>query len=165
MIALNQAVNVKPLEFFSNKTLYKTFVVGQGESGIMLDQPFGNCIPEKLTMVLVNMSSMSGNTILNTLYFKHCNLPNVHVTINGTSMYNVNTDFDTGNHSHMIYETQKPIGIDTDNMKTHANLRLPLSFKNNVTSPHVVILLADIKGIISIDNQCVVTCDVRGKKK
>ena len=122
MIALNQAMNIKPLEYVFNETLYKTFVVGQGESSIMIDQPIGNCIPEKLTMVLVNMSSMSGNTILNPLYFKHCNLSNVHVTINGTSIYNINTDFNTGNYSHMFYATQKLIVIGTDNMITQESI-------------------------------------------
>ena len=43
-----------------------------------------------------------------------------------------------------------------------AYLGLSLTLKNNLTEPHVVILLADTKGIISIDNQRVVTCDVRG---
>ena len=102
-------MNVKPLELVFNKPPYKTFAIGQGESGIMLDQPFGNCIPEKLVMILVNMSSMPGNTILNPLYFKHCNLSNVHVTINGTSIYNINIDFDTGNYSHMFYEARKSV--------------------------------------------------------
>ena len=54
MLALNQAMNTKPLEYIFNKTLFKTFVLGAGESGIMIDQPFGNCIPEKLTMLLVD---------------------------------------------------------------------------------------------------------------
>ena len=43
-----------------------------------------------------------------------------------------------------------------------ANLRLSLTLDNNLTSSYVVILLADTKGIISIDNQHIVTCDVRG---
>ena len=40
--------------------------------------------------------------------------------------------------------------------------RLSLTFKNNLTSPHVVILLVDTMGIITTDNQHVVTCGVRG---
>ena len=90
----------------------------------------------------------------------------------------------------MFYECQKSIGIESNNMITNdsfaegravfsfnfvnevtedslpiersANLRLSLTLDSNLTSPHVVILLADTKGIVSIDNQHVVTCDVRG---
>ena len=90
----------------------------------------------------------------------------------------------------MFYECQKSIGIESNNMikadsfskarsvfcfnfvndvtedslpiERSANLRLSLTLDNNLTSPHVVILMADTKGIISIDNQHIVTCDVRG---
>ena len=91
----------------------------------------------------------------------------------------------------MFYETQKAIGIDTDNMisfdtyrkgrnihcfsfflnetvqdtlpvERSANLRISLSFAVPSTYPRVVLLLADTKGILSIDNERVVTCDVRG---
>ena len=90
----------------------------------------------------------------------------------------------------MFYGTQKLIGMESNNMITKdsfaegraifsfdfvnevtedtppiersANLRLSLTLDNNLSTPHVVILLADTKGIISFDNQRVVTCDVRG---
>ena len=77
MLALNQAMATKPLEYVFDKTLFKTFVIGTGDTGIMIDQPFGNCIPEKLTMIMVNMKSMAGDPTLNPLHFKHCNLSNV----------------------------------------------------------------------------------------
>ena len=67
MTALSQAMTTKPLEYIFDKTLYKTFGVGTGESSIIVDQPFANCIPEKQTMVLVDMSSMSEHASL-TLY-------------------------------------------------------------------------------------------------
>ena len=186
ILALNQAMSTKPLEYVFNKTLFKTFVMGTGESGIMIDQPFGNCILEKLTMLLVDMKSMSGDPTLNPLYFRHCNLANTHLTINGTTTYNINTDFDDDNYAHMFYESQKSIDIESDNMITHdsfaegravfsfnfinevtqyslsversANLRLSLTPDDNLQSPHVVILLADTKGIISIDNQHAACC-------
>ena len=119
MLALNQAMDTKPLEYVFNKRLFKTFVMGSGESGIMIDQPFGNSIPEKLTMLLVDMKSMSGDPTLNPLCFRHCNLANTHLTINGTTIYNVNTDFDDDDYAHMFYECQKSIGIESDNMITH----------------------------------------------
>ena len=190
MTALNKATTSKPIEYVFNKTLFKTFVIGTGQSGIMIDQPFGNCIPEKLTMLLVDMRSMAGDAIRNPLFFKHCGLTNTHVTINGTTVYNINTNFDTDDYAHMFYECQKSIGIETDNMITMesfpegrgvfcfnfineitedslpiertANLRLNLTLNSNLNSPHVVILLADTKGIISIDSQRIITCDVRG---
>ena len=116
LLALNKAIASKPLEYIFNKTLYKTYVIGPGESSILIDQPFGTCIPEKLTMVIVTMQSLSGDQTLNPLYFGHCNISNIHITINGTLIYNINTDFPSGDYAHRFYETQKAIGIDTDNM-------------------------------------------------
>ena len=84
----------------------------------MIDQPFGNCIPEKLTMLLVDMKSMAGDPTLNPLYFRHCNLANTHITINGSTIYNINTDFNNDNYAHMFYESQKSIGIESNNMIT-----------------------------------------------
>ena len=133
---------------------------------------------------------MSGDPTLNPLYFRHCNLANTHLTVNGTTICNINTDFDDDNYTLMFYESQKSIGIESDNMITHdsfaegravfcfnfinevtgdslpversTNLRISLTLNDSLLAPHVVILLADTNGIISIDNQRVVTCDVRG---
>ena len=116
MTALNHAMNTKPVEYIFNKTLFKTFVIGNSESSIMIDQPFGSCIPEKLTMLLVDMRSMAGDPTLNPLYFKHCDLANTHVTIKGSTIYNINTDFNNDNYVHMFYECQKSIGIESNNM-------------------------------------------------
>ena len=156
----------------------------------MIDQPFTNAIPERMSVVLIDMGSMSGQKDTNPLYFHHCHLSNIHITINGSSLYNINTDFDRSNYSHIFYESQKSMGIDVDNMVSYnsflkgrsifsfnflneevedtlpveqsANLRISLSFRNPLPSPYVVILLADTIGIISIDGQRIVTCDVRG---
>ena len=69
ILTLNQAMATKPLEYIFDKTLFKTFVIGSGEPIIMIDQPFGNCIPGTLTMAIVDMSSMSGHANLNPLRF------------------------------------------------------------------------------------------------
>ena len=117
-------------------------------------------------------------------------MSNIHITINGSTVYNLNTDFEVVNFSHLFYETQKSMGMDVDNLVSYdsftrgrsifsfnfvneviedtlpiersASLRLSLAFKNPLTSPHVVILMAKTKGIITIDRQRIITCDVRG---
>ena len=187
--ALNQSLTVKPVEYIFNKTLHKTYVVGSGENSIMIDQPFAMVVPEKLTMVIVRMDSFSGANTRNGLYFNHADLANVHITLNGNTVYNINTTF-PHIYSQSYYEVQKALGIDKDNMITYdafksgrsvfmfnfvnepteetlpvessASLRLNLKFGSNLSSPHVIILLADTTGLLSIDNQRFVNCDVRG---
>ena len=187
--ALNESLNMKPLEYIFHKTLHKTYVIGTGESSIMIDQPFGSCIPEKLTMLILDMDSFSGAYNRNGLYFNHANISNMHITINGNSVYNINTSF-PHHYAQSYYETQKSLGLDNNNMITYdtynkgrsvfcfnfvnenvqdtlpvemsASLRLNLKFSQNVNSPHVIILLADTTGLLTIDNQRLITCDVRG---
>ena len=189
MMALNHSLSIKPIEYIFHKILHKTYVIGVNESSIMIDQPFGMCIPEKMTMFIVDMNGFSGRTNQNGLYFEHANISNIHLTINGSTVYNINTSF-PNEYSQCYYETQKALGIDRDNLITYdtykngrtlftfnfinepveetlpvemsASLRLNLKFSRNIDTPHVIILLADTTGLLSIDQQRIVTCDVRG---
>ena len=189
LMALNKSLDIKPLEYIFHKTLHKTYVVGRDESSIMIDQPFGMCIPERMTMIMVDMDGFSGRTNQNGLYFEHANISNIHVTVNGSTIYNINTSF-PHEYSQCYYETQKALGIDKNNLVTYntykggrslftfnfinetvedtlpvemsANLRLNLKFASSLSNPHVIILLADTTGLLSVDNQRIVTCDVRG---
>ena len=189
LTALNHSLSMKPVEYIFQKQLHKTYVVGAGESSIMIDQPFGMCVPEKMDMFILDMAAFSGASSQNGLYFDHASITNIHVTVNGGSIYNINTSF-PNNYSQCYYETQKSMGIDKDNMVTYsaykrgrsvftfnfinepveetlpvemsANLRLNLKFANSLPAPHVIILVAETTGLLSIDNQRIVICDVRG---
>ena len=189
MMALNQALSAKPIEYVFQKTLHKTYVVGSNENSIMIDRPFGMVIPEKMHMIIVNMNAFSGRASLNGLYFDHANLENFHLTVNGNTFYNVNTSF-PNSYSQSYYETLKTIGLNNNHMITHqsfnagrtvfsfnfvhetveetlpvessASLRLTLKFGQNLTAPHTIILLAETTGLLTIDSNRIVTCDVRG---
>ena len=189
MMALNQALSVKPIEYVFQKTLHKTYVVGSNENSIMIDRPFGMVIPEKMHMIIVNMNAFSGRASLNGLYFDHANLENFHLTVNGNTFYNINTSF-PNSYSQSYYETLKSIGLNNNHMITHqsfnagrtvfsfnfvhetveetlpvessASLRLTLKFSQNLTAPHTIILLAETTGLLTIDSNRIVTCDVRG---
>ena len=189
MMALNEALNLKPIEYVFQKTIHKTYVVGLNENSIMIDRPFGMVIPEKMHMIIVNMNAFSGRPRLNGLYFEHVQMENCHLTVNGNTQYYVTTDF-PNSYSQLYYETLKTIGINNDHMISHqsfkdgrtvfsfnfvhksveetlpvessASLRLTLKFAQNLTAPHTIILLAETTGLLSIDANRIVTCDVRG---
>ena len=189
MTALNQSLVVKPIEYVFQKTLHKTYVIGTGESSIMIDQPFGMVIPERMTLLMVDMNGFSGRSNQNGLYFEHSNISNLHMSVNGSTLYNININF-PHNYSQSYYETIKTLGLDSDHMitfdtyksgrsvfmfnfinepvgealpvETSASLRINLKLSENLTTPRVIILLAETTGLLSIDNQRIVTCDVRG---
>ena len=189
LLALNKGLSIKPMEYIFTKTLHKTYVIGANESSIMIDQPFGTCIPDRLTMLIVDMNGFAGRTNENGLFFEHCDLANTHITINGSTLYNINTEF-PHKFAQSYFETQRALGLDKENLITYdsytkgrsvfcfnfvheilegslpvelsASLRINLKFANNIPSPRVIILLADTTGVLTIDSNRVVTCDVRG---
>lgn len=189
LLALNKVLSAKPLEYVFNKTLHKTFMVGANESSIMIDQPFGKCIPEKLTMVFITNTAYNGRMAENGLYFDHCNLSNTLITVNGSSVYNINTSFPS-DYSHSYYVTQRTLGLDNVNLISYdsyakgrsifcfnfvnevvdgslpvelsASLRINLTFDTPMRNPTIVILLADTKGLLTIDRARSISCDVRG---
>ena len=61
MLALNESLRRSSVQYIFNKTLHKTYVIGQNESSIMIDQPFGNCIPDRMSLVMIDMNSFSGD--------------------------------------------------------------------------------------------------------
>ena len=189
MSALNESLLVKPMQYIFNKCLYKTYIIGVNESTILIDQPFGTCIPDKMTLALIDMRYFSGDYTRNALYFSHCNINNIHITINGNTVYNINCSF-PGQVMQAYYETVKAVGLDQQNIITlesfkegrtifnfnfvsedmkealpvemSANMRITLKFSTPVVAPHLVMIFGDTTGILTIDRDRIVHCDVRG---
>lgn len=189
ILALNDALISNPIQYIFNKTLYKTYVIGSYQNSILIEQPFGNCIPEKMAMMLVDMRNFSGDYTRNPLFLSHCNLSNIHITINGSTIYNVNCEF-PNNISNLYYITQKSLGLTHENMISYdsfsrgrtlmyfnfitedmedalpvemsASMRINLKLRVNTASPIVVILLAETTGLLSIDSARGIVADVRG---
>lgn len=189
MLALNKSLMISPVQYVFNKTLYKTYVIGTNQDSIMIDQPFGSCIPEKLTMMMVDMRNFSGNFDRNPLYFSNCDLTNIHISINGSTIYNIYSSFPS-NITRLYYESQKSLGNDHENIisfdsfkngrtvmtfnfmsedmedaipvEVSASMRINLKFGTRMQNPTVIILLAETVGVLNIDHNRIVLCDVRG---
>lgn len=189
MSALNTALAVNPIQYIFDKTLYKTYVIGQNEDSILIDQPFNTCIPEKITLAMISMQTFSGNYAANSLYFGAYDLNNVHITVNGNTVYHINCNF-PNTITQLYYETQKSIGGGHDNLITYNSFKngraiycfsfvteevedsmpveisasLRISIKLGTVAPHpcMILLFGDTKGILTIDSDRVIQCDVRG---
>ncbi|XP_068227639.1 uncharacterized protein [Palaemon carinicauda] len=189
MAALNQSLLSKPIQYIFSKSLYKTYVVGINESSIMIDEPFGSCIPDKMTLALIDMRHFSGDYTRNPLFFHHANVNNIHITINGSTVYNINAAFPE-RVVQAYYESRKAIGIDDENIisldsftegrtifnfnfvhedmeealpvERSASMRIILKLTTAVTTPHLIMLFGDTTGILSIDADRIIHCDVRG---
>lgn len=53
MLAFYEYLKVNSIEYLFNNTISKTYVIRAGENSKSIDNPFGNCIPNKLTMAFL----------------------------------------------------------------------------------------------------------------
>lgn len=172
-----------------NKTVYRTYTLGPNQTQALLDAPFNNCVPEKLYMAIVNMQSFNGDLNRNPIYFEHSNISNIHITLNGSTLYDINADFADNNFSYLYYETIKSLTLpydhlmhydafakgrmvmafnfrsentpDTLEVEKTGNLRISLSFNGPVNTNRVIILFGETQGVMTVDGQRNIYCDVR----
>ena len=188
MLALYESLKINPIEYMFTKTTAKTYVIGNAENTKSIDNPFGNCVPNKLTLAFLGMETFSGITTRNPLYFGNYDISNIHITVNSVTKYNYRIN--SNDYSQVFLGTQKAIGNHCKNMITYdkflkgrgifcfdfiaedmpeviptdksGHLKIELNFSENAPYPLLVLLIADTTGIISIDSERSIYLDTRG---
>ena len=183
MKALSETIQKQPVEYIFDKTLLKTYVVGANENNIILDQPFNNVIPEKLTMCFIDNSSFNGSYTKNPLYFPNLDVSQIRVSLNGNNVYTLK------NNTRTYYETLRGNGLQEENLicyksffkgrcvytfnflteeasdtipvEMSAHLRISIDFNTPPSQPHILLLIGDSMGILSIDAHRHIQCDIR----
>ena len=183
MQALSQSIQKHPIEYIFDKTLLKTYAVGSNENNIVLDQPFNNVIPEKLTMCFVENTAFNGTYKRNPLFFPNLDISQIRVSLNGNDKYTLK------NNVRSYYETLRSNNMQEPNMITYpaflsgrciytfnflteedsgtipvemsANLRISIDFNNAPKFPHIILLIGDSVGLLSIDKNRHIQCDIR----
>lgn len=188
--AINRALAEQntPVTYTFDKTLHKTFILGNGQQRLSIDQPWGSIIPDKLFIMMMDMEAISGAYTLNPLYFDHCDLSNVYITRDGTNLFNITCKF-PNKCSKLYYETQNTVGFNACNTLTYnsfikgrtllafrltpeelrdtlpieasGNLRITLEFAVPAKSNKVIILFGITTGVLRIYSDRRVVCDTR----
>ena len=189
LAALNDTLNNSNIEYVFNKSLVKSYMIGVNQRSIMIEQPFNTCIPEKLYMCFIPANNFAGGYTNNPLYFSNSNLENVNISINGSTIYNIKSDFNR-HPTTIYYECLKTLGLDSKHMLTYdsfkngrtllcfnfvyedmkdaipvelsANMRISITFGQVVTQPYIVLLIGETVGLLTVDRNRIVHCDVRG---
>ena len=188
MLALYESLKLNPIEYMFTKSTAKSYVIGSGENTKSIDNPFGNCVPNKLTMVLTGMETFTGRHNKNPLFFGSYNLSNVNITVNSVTKYNYRIN--SNDYSQIFLGTQKAIGNHCKNMIMYekflsgrgifcfdfiaedmpevipsdlsGHLKIELNFSVNTPHPLLALLIADTTGIITIDSERSIYLDTRG---
>lgn len=190
MLALNNSLSEAGsfVEYIYNKQLVKSYVIGENQSSVTADIPWGNCIPSKLYMCIVDMESFSGSYKRNPFYFTHSDLNSLSVSVNGRSIYNFTLSL-PHQFAPLYYYTLKSLGFegehlvnydaftrgrmitvldlraepvkDSINAEYSGNLRIHMSFKKAATSNRVLLLFGDTQGILRINSDRQIYSDIR----
>lgn len=186
--SLNLSLTSQVIQYTYNRTLYKTCVLSPNQTNLLVELPFAQIIPQNLFMLIVDMESMSGNYNKNGLYFNHADLSHVHISINGSTVYNIHSEF-PHNVSRLFYSTLDTLGLETKHnlslsgfsegrtlcafnfvsediengvpLDKSGNMRISLAFKKGQKKNLVIIFFADTTGVIELDAHRQVTCHVR----
>ena len=163
---------------FTSKTS-RQFHIPHGVNEHMIDLPYANTIPEKIFIVFQQYDNFNTRSWdRNGLYLDHLDLINVYITINGSTIFNIDSNFTTGNCAE-LYNTcllclGKNHSLSYDNFKEgltilafplatfdpagdirnpyYGNLRIRLTFKDKLADSAVCYLVGDIMSVLSINN-------------
>lgn len=186
--AFNNSLRGRNIEYTFTRSLYKSYVLASNQTSLLAENLWGNIIPSKLFMVIIDLDSFSGKYSRNGLYFSHADLSETHITLNGNTVYHIATDFPY-NYSRLYYTTLQALGLDSQHTLTYdafangrtvcafnfvaeeaensiaversGNLRVSLNFKKPVNKNRLVLFLAETLGVIEIDEQRLVRVSVR----
>lgn len=188
--ALNQALAQGQLiKSTFTKTLYKTYVLTRDQLSATYDQPWGDVIPEKLIIFMTSMEAHAGKYTTNPLYLGAGKLNEVKISVNGRNICSVACNFPY-NCSEIYYRTLESLGLHRDHclnlelfkkggfafcldlraenlnetipVEMTGGLRLHLSFSEAAGTNNTLIhLLGETTGIISVNNNRRLQCDVR----
>ena len=171
--------DVPTLDYVFTSKIVKQYHLPAGQNEHHLDLPFSSTIPERLYVVFQSYDNyQTRQWDENLLYLEHLNLSNVYITINGTTIYNIKCDFESGNVAELYNTTL--LCLDKDHLLTydkfingmtilgfplavfdqsadirspfHGVLRITLTFKGRLADAAMAYMLGDVLSILSINN-------------
>ena len=157
----------------------KQYYLPEGIDSFNIELPFDDRVPEKVYLAMQTTDAFNTREHeINGLYLTHLNIKNIYITLNSSTIYNINCDFENGNVSEIYHTLLNAIGDDNhlityENFQNgctlfgfnlvykdqnaniispmHGMLRIVLTFKDPIFSPSMVYLLGDILSLLSIN--------------
>ena len=176
---LEPTSNILPtLNYVFTSKIPKTYHLPNGVSEFNIDLPYNQNIPEKLFICFQTYDSFNTRDYkYNGLYLDHLNLSQVIININGSTVYNIKSDFSLGNCAELYFNTLMAIGKDNvltyNNFKSgmtllgfslanfdtsadirnpyHGVMRITLNFQPRLADNAICYILGDVLSILSIN--------------
>ena len=190
LMSLNESLSKpgKVITYTFDHTLTRTYALPANQNSIIIDLPWGQVVPDKLYIGIQDLENYSGRYTNNGLYFQHGRMERLQVSINSVPIRSLQSTF-PDRVAQLYFDTLSSIGLLSDTLVTHkaftngksffmvnfdqedlknvmpleksGNLRVELTFGEVVDRNRIVFLFGDSVGILAVDQDRLVTCDVR----
>ena len=190
LTSLNESLSRpgKMISYVFDRTLTRTYALPANQNSIVMDLPWGQVIPDKLYIAVQNLRNYSGAYNRNGLYFQHGELERVQVYINSVPIRSLQSSF-PNKIAQVYFDTLNSIGLLSNTLMTYkafkngktflvvnfeqedlknvlpieksGNLRIELTFGEVVDRNRIIFLFGDSVGVLNVDQDRTVTCDVR----
>ena len=190
LASLNESLSRpgKMINYVFNRTLTRTYALPANQNSTVIDLPWSQVIPDKLFIAIQDLQNYSGAYNKNGLYFQHGQLERLQVYINSVPIRSLQASF-PNEVAQLYFDTLNSIGMLTDTLLTHrafkdgktlfvinfeqedlknvipieksGNLRIELSFSERVDRNRIIFLFGDSVGVLGVDQDRLVSCDVR----
>ena len=174
--AINTVFNDKNGQYAITRTTPEVFTVPRGQQSQHIDNAFLGEIPKRIAVCVMDNNSYNGNYKKNSFNFKHYNLTQIGISVNGEEVpYNTlfsGTGKLYGNSGSIIKREDYSEGYtiivadltlfeigDNFDLKAEGTLSIDLVFKSPLAATINVLVCADYNNVIEIFNNCKVIKD------
>ena len=177
---LTPSNNITPLlNYIFTSKLSRQLHLPNGQNDITLEMPFGSTIPEKIWILFQKYDNFNTKSFKeNLLFLEHLNLVQIHISINGSTIYNIYSDFVNKNVAQLYNTTlnclpiknhlltydhfingKTLLGFQLVNYDESADIRSPLTgvlkinlrFKEKLADPAIVFIIGECLSALSVN--------------
>ena len=169
---------IPTIDYLFTSKLLKQYHLPNNINEYIIDMPYNQTIPEKIVFCFLKYDAFNtSNMKENGLYLSHLNLKRIYITLNGSTLYNIECDFEKRNILEIYDTTLRCInkdnllsyekfiegstifGLNLVNFDTLSTIREPyygamritLNFKDRLADNAVMLMFADVLSSLSIN--------------
>ena len=166
------------IDYLFTSKLVKQYHLQNTINEFIIDLPYNQTIPEKIFFCFIKYDAFNtSNMSENGLYLSHLNLKRIYITLNGSTLYNIECDFEKRNVLEIYDTTLRSINKDNlltyntfinggtlfglnlihfDTLSTirepyYGSMRITLNFKNRLADNAVMLMFGDVMSCLSIN--------------
>ena len=169
---------IPSIDYLYTSKLLKQYHLQDNINEFIIDLPYNQTIPEKILFCFLKYDAFNTSSMTeNGLYLSHLDLKRIYITLNGSTLYNIECDFEKRNILEIYDTTLRSINKDSmltyetfinggtlfalnlthfDTLSTirepyYGSMRITLNFKSRLADSAVMLMFGDVLTCVSIN--------------